>query len=198
MKNKEYYQETFNEIHVPEAVLGKVRDMKMEEKKIQKKSRLRYAAAIAAAFGLCIVASNGICYAATGNTWVEKVILYVNGEPVEQDITWYQEGDTVYGQMEYEIEGDEPASVVFYDGAGAAPELEDVADKDAVEYSDVVDFTTEIIEENNRLFLVIGDSKIDITEDFADGACSGTFEFQGVTHNYEVTGTPDEYSVEVK
>ena len=50
MKNKEYYQGTFDEVHVPEAVLGKVKGMKMEEKKIQKKSKLRYAAAIAAAY----------------------------------------------------------------------------------------------------------------------------------------------------
>lgn len=192
MKNKEYYQRTFDEVHVPEAVLGKVKGMKMEEKKIQKKSKLRYAAAIAAAFGLCIVASNGICYAATGNTWVEKVILHINGEAVEQDITWHQDGDLVYGEFEYETDGEEPAVVEFYDMEGTAPEI-----GDGVDYEEC-NFTSEILQDNGRVYLSIGDSKIDITEDFADGECSGTFEFRGATFEYVVTGTVDNYTVDVR
>lgn len=207
MKNKEYYQSTFDEVHVPEAVLGKVKGMKMEEKKIQKKSKLRYAAAIAAAFGLCIVASNGICYAATGNTWVEKVILHINGEAVEQDITWHQDGDLVYGEFEYETDGEEPAVIEFYDAEASVPKVTDgtgygfiagkASEDETMEHSES-DFHTEILQENERIYLVIGDSKIDITEDFADGECSGSFEFKGVTFDYEVTGTVDEYSVNVK
>ncbi|MDE7366590.1 MAG: hypothetical protein K2N24_04475 [Lachnospiraceae bacterium] len=192
MKNKEYYQGTFDEVHVPEAVLGKVKGMKMEEKKIQKKSKLRYAAAIAAAFGLCIVASNGICYAATGNTWVEKVILYINGEAVEQDITWHQDGDLVYGEFEYQVDGEEPAVVEFYNSEDTQMEI-----KDGAEYEEC-NLTSEILQENDRLYLSIGDSKIDITEDFADGECSGTFEFQGVTFEYELSGTVDNYTVDVR
>lgn len=204
MKNKEYYQSTFDEVHVPEAVLGKVKGMKMEEKKIQKKSKLRYAAAIAAAFGLCIVASNGICYAATGNTWVEKVILHINGEAVEQDITWHQDGDLVYGEFEYETDGEEPAVIEFYDAEASVPDgtgygfiAGKASEDETMEHSES-DFHTEILQENERIYLVIGDSKIDITEDFADGECSGSFEFKGVTFDYEVTGTVDEYSVNVK
>ena len=192
MKNKEYYQGTFDEVHVPKAVLGKVKGMKMEEKKIQKKSKLRYAAAIAAAFGLCIVASNGICYAATGNTWVEKVILHINGEAVEQDITWHQDGDLVYGEFEYETDGEEPAVVEFYNGEDTQMEI-----KDGAEYEEC-DLTSEILKENDRLYLSIGNSKIDITEDFADGECSGTFEFKGVTFEYELSGTVDDYTVDVR
>lgn len=204
MKNKEYYQSTFDEVHVPEAVLGKVKGMKMEEKKIQKKSKLRYAAAIAAAFGLCIVASNGICYAATGNTWVEKVILHINGEAVEQDITWHQDGDLVYGEFEYETDGEEPAVIEFYDAEASVPDgtgygfIAGKASEDETMENSESDFHTEILQENERIYLVIGDSKIDITEDFADGECSGSFEFKGVTFDYEVTGTVDEYSVNVK
>lgn len=204
MKNKEYYQSTFDEVHVPEAVLGKVKGMKMEEKKIQKKSKLRYAAAIAAAFGLCIVASNGICYAATGNTWVEKVILHINGEAVEQDITWHQDGDLVYGEFEYETDGEEPAVIEFYDAEASVLDgtgygfIAGKASEDETMENSESDFHTEILQENERIYLVIGDSKIDITEDFADGECSGSFEFKGVTFDYEVTGTVDEYSVNVK
>lgn len=210
MKNKEYYQDTFDEVHVPEAVLRKVKGMKMEEKKIQKKSKLRYAAAIAAAFGICIVASNGICYAATGNTWVEKVILHINGEAVEQDITWHQDGDLVYGEFEYETDGEEPAVIEFYDAEKSDLNIPDgtghgfICGKEAEGADDETagqsgsDFNTEIIQENECIYLMIGDSKIDITEDFADGKCSGSFEFQGVTLEYEVTGTVDEYTVDIK
>lgn len=210
MKNKEYYQSTFDEVHVPEALLGKVKGMKMEEKKIQNKSKLKYAAAIAAALGLCVVASNGICYAATGNTWVEKVILHINGEAVEQDITWHQDGDFIYGEFEYEMDGEEPAVVEFYDGEDSESLAVEgtgfgfICGKDTegtedgnIEHSEN-DFTSEILQENNRLYLSIGDSKIDITEDFVDGTCSGTFEFQGVTFEYEVTGTVEHYTVEVR
>lgn len=205
MKNKEYYQRTFDEVHVPEAVLRKVKGMKMEEKKIRKKSKLRYAAAIAAAFGLCLVISNGICYAATGNTWVETVILHINGEAVEHEITWRQEGDTVYGEFQYETDGKEPAIVEFYGADGSASHsMEGTGDgsicgktTDNAEASEA-GFHTEVIQENDSIYLVIGDSKIDITEDFADGECSGTFEFKGVTFMYEVTGTADEYTIDVK
>ena len=30
MNNREFYKETMDEVHIPEAVLGKVRNMKME------------------------------------------------------------------------------------------------------------------------------------------------------------------------
>ncbi len=203
MKNKEYYQETFDEVHVSEALLGKVKGMKMEEKKIQRKSKLRYAAAIAAAFGICIAASNGICYAATGNTWVEKVILYINGEPVEQDITWHEEGDTVYGEFEYETDGEKPAKVVFYGADGSRLETEGtgngfICGKAGEGEQPESDFSAELLREDDRIYLAIGDSRIDITEDFADGSCSGSFEYEGTIYEYEVTGTVDEYTVDIK
>ena len=69
--------------------------------------------------------------------------------------------------------------------------------KDGAEYEECT-FTPEILQENERIYLVIGDSKIDITEDFADGECSGTFEFKGVTFEYELSGTVDDYTVDVR
>lgn len=199
MKSKEYYKETFDEVHVPEAVLGKVKGMKMEEKKIQKRSRLRYAFAAVAAVGLCVVASNGICYAATGNTWVEKVILYVNGESVEQDITWHEDGDTVYGELEYTVENEDGSgNVIFYDESESGPELNDEAgEKTTVTYNDA-DANGMVIQEDDRVYLYMEGSKIDITEDIADGECSGTFEKDGITYEYEVTGNADGYDVIVK
>lgn len=42
---------------------------------------------------LCLVASNGICYAATGHSWVTKAIVYINGEASEQDIVMEKQED---------------------------------------------------------------------------------------------------------
>lgn len=80
MNNKEFYTDTFNEVHVPAAVLGKVRDMKMEKTTIKRQNKLRYAVSAVAVLAVCLIASNGICYAATGDTWIQKVTFYVNGE----------------------------------------------------------------------------------------------------------------------
>lgn len=201
MSNGKYYKNTFDEVHVPEAVLRKVKGMKMEEKKIQKRSKLYYAVAAVAAVGLCVLASNGICYAATGNTWVEKAILYVNGEKVEQNINWYNDGDTVYGELEYTVENeDESGSVIFYDSEGEAPDLnveEGVEFSSIYTYSDV-DAEGMVIQENDRLYLYIDGDKIDITEDMADGECSGSFEKEGITYEYVVTGNGDNYTVTIK
>lgn len=188
MKNREYYQNTFDEVHVPVAVLRKVKGMKMEEKKIQKRSKLRYAIAAAAVLGISVVASNGICYAATGDTWVSKIVMYINGEPVEQEMVWHQEGDMVYGDVVVETDGAEEI-VVALEGVDSAPDTF---------YMDVQNdpaFDGKLVREEEKLFLVLGDAKIDITEDFADGDCGGVFDYEGVTYAYEVTGDEQEYNI---
>lgn len=199
MKSEKYYKETFDEVHVPLALLGKVRDMKMEKKEIEKKSKLRYALSAVAAFVFCMVVSNGICYAATGETWISKAIVYINGEPVEKDITWHMEGDTVVGEMEVDVSEDGTARVDYFE----------VRDDDISGIDDVQDMqieltdnesalmNAEVISEGDRVFLCVNDEKIDITEDFADGSCTGTFEMDGKTLNYEVTGTIEEYSISI-
>lgn len=94
MKNEKWYKETFDKVHVPEELLGKVMNMENQTEK-KAKRRWRYAmGALAAAFGL-FVASNAVCYAATGETWVSKITFYLNGEKYERDITWqeYKDGE---------------------------------------------------------------------------------------------------------
>lgn len=100
MKNHEYYKETFDEVQLSEAMLGKVKGFKMEEKNLRKKSKMRYAIAAAAAFVLCFVVSNGIVYAATGDSWVTKVSLYINGVLTEREIIWEQTEDGNVGYFE--------------------------------------------------------------------------------------------------
>lgn len=89
MKNEKWYKETFDKVHVPGELLGKVMNMENQTEK-KAKRRWRYAmGALAAAFGL-FVASNAVCYAATGVTWVSQITFYLNGEKVERDITWME------------------------------------------------------------------------------------------------------------
>ena len=187
MNNKEFYTDTFNEIHVPAAVLGRVRDMKMEREAIKRQSKLRYAVSAVAVLAVCLIASNGICYAATGDTWIQKVSFYVNGEKQELDVTMHKEGDTVVGEVTREVDEGEEAYVVTTDNIGS--------DEEIVVESAIKD--SSLISEGDKVYLVIGDNlkKIDITEDFADGKCSGSFELEGLTYNYEVTGTVEESSI---
>lgn len=188
MNNKEFYTDTFNEVHVPAAVLGKVRDMKMEKTTIKRQNKLRYAASVVAILAVCLIASNGICYAATGDTWIQKVTFYVNGEKQELDMTMHKEGDTLVGEVTREIEGKESYMIIT---------SSDASESDQVMITDSADKETSLVSEDDKIYLVIGDNlkRIDITEDFADGKCSGTVELEGVTYNYEVTGTLEDNSI---
>lgn len=188
MKNREYYQSVFDEVHVPQDVLGKVMNMGMEEKKLRKKKVWKNAMTTVAALAICFVASNGICYAATGSTWAGKVLLYINGEPTEHEVTWQEEDDVIYGKVEVEV--DEGDDVVAY--------LEETVPGDEEASYDYMTLVTEIVEEDGKVYLVINDEKIDITEDLADGSCSGTVEIDGVVSAYQVEGNANEYSIVIQ
>lgn len=191
MNNREFYTDTFNEIHVPAAVLGKVRNMKMKKITIKRQNKLRHAISVIAVLAVCLIASNGICYAATGDTWIQKVTFYMNGEKQELDMTMHKEGNTIVGEVTREIdEGEGKESLMIITG-------NDVSESDQVIITDSASKETSLVSENDKIYLVIGDNlkKIDITEDFADGKCSGMVELEGVTYNYEVTGTLEENNI---
>lgn len=204
MKNSELYKRAFDEVHAPQALLGKVMGMKMEEKKIRRQKGFKTAIAAAFAFIFCIAVSNGVCYAATGSTWMEQITLYINGEKVEKDVTWYETEDgTIYGTFTEESEGEVEGTVYFYDA-----EQLDLSELD-IEYlesgfrmtkdtDNLFVLCGEIKRQDGRLYLTIGSSEIDITEDFADGSCTGTFELAGDTYTYEITGTEDDYDITIK
>lgn len=203
MKNREAIQHVYDEIHAPDALFGKVMEMNKKESKMR--NVVKYAMGTAAAFAIAMITSNGICYAATGETWISKAIVYINGEATEQEMTWYQEGDLVYGEIEVDVEDGEEAQVdvisfvtddeelpdelVIYSGDG------DVAleDENALYTEDT--FTAEVKEEDGKVYLITDSEKIDITEDFSDGEATGTFEYCGLTMKYTVTGTAEECEI---
>lgn len=208
MRNSEYYKKAYDEVHAPAALLGKVMNMKKERKEIKKKNTAKRWLTAAAALALCFVASNGISYAATGETWVQKVTVYLDGELVEQEVTFHQEGDMLIGELELpDVEDNVYVAVetVADDTAGDVNYSEEFIQSDMFSQmlSDGLDCTasTELVQENGRVYLVIdGDNvnRVDITEDFADGSATGTYvDSEGLSCTYTVTGTIEEYSVEM-
>lgn len=90
MKNREYVRKAYDEIHAPEALFEKIMDRKKEN---NMRNVLKYAVVTFGVFALTFVTSNAVCYAATGETWIKKAIIYINGEERETDMTWNRKSE---------------------------------------------------------------------------------------------------------
>lgn len=101
MKNREKVERVYNEIHAPEALVWKVMDMSKEMKTKNYKTRnvVKYAVCTLAIMVVTFMASNGICYAATGESLVTKIKVTINGEEKQEDINWTKDGDTYQGEV---------------------------------------------------------------------------------------------------
>lgn len=197
MSNKSYYKGTFDEVHIPKALLGKVVNMDMDKTKKRKTNKLRVALASVAAFALCMIVSNGICFAATGETWVSKVIMTINGEEVEQEVTWHQEGDVIIGELEYELENEEDEISITMQGQyDMEMELSNNEDNIKAEIYDSGDYiSAEVDTEAGKTYFSVGECKIDITDDIVDGKASGELDYDGKRFGYEVTQNGDDYEI---
>ncbi len=213
---EKWYKETFDKVHVPEELLGKVMDMENQTEKKAKRG-WRYAmGALATAFGL-FVASNGICYAATGETWVSRMTVYFNGEKYERDVTWqeYEDGKLIgMVPVTHSDEGDNSESVnmciITEDG--------EIMDKD-ITYS-IDDRALTVIEgddgyatgncevscevekdEDGSVWLRISENdvckaEVNLTADLADGTAEGDLTYDGLIYHYQVTqNANDAYEV---
>jgi len=135
---KDKIRQVYDEIHAPEALLGKVMEMKKDE--FKGRMMVKYIAAVLALV-ITVVASNGICYAATGETWIGKMKVWINGVETEQEVTWQQDGDVLYGVMEMEVEEGEPFEMEIATDAGVTDRFEEVV---------IVAVTTEADEEEDE------------------------------------------------
>ena len=146
--------------------------------------------AVAAALAVVLFAgSNGVAYATTGSTWVETVIakITVDGvvQDVEMDVKLREDGLVEYhGTVEVE-DGHEVGVLILNDSVpeGAAVIVMEMD-------TNIVPERTEVIEEDGKLTLVVGEVTIDITEDMADGTATGSFEKNGEMYQYEVKEEP--------
>ena len=207
MKNEKWYKETFEKVHVSEELLGKVMDMENQtDKKV--KRRWRYAVgALVAVFGL-FVASNGICFAAIGETWVSKITIYSkNGEKIERDIIWQENED---GTLHGTVDTGENAEIHVYAIADSADIAQDslsysinggdimesvdetyaitVGEDDAYE---IIDCKVET-DKDGSVWLRVNENdacvaEVDLTADLADGMAEGDVVYDGLIYYYQVT-----------
>lgn len=81
-REMELYRETFSEVHAPDALKGKVKDM-ANNKKALWTAALKKCAAVAALAAIVFTSSNVVTYAATGETWVKMVTVNINGKKLQ-------------------------------------------------------------------------------------------------------------------
>lgn len=204
MKNREAVKCLYDEIHAPDALSGKV--MEMDKKQSKVRNIVKYAMGTAAALALAFVTSNGICYAATGQTWVSKANVYINGEAMEQELEWHQEGDLLYSTIEVPVEEGDEARVEVYSFVTDREQpveqmmimsdstLEKAVNEGAITGTEDA-LLAELLQEEGKVYLVTPEEKIDITEDFRDGEASGTFACGTLYLTYKVTGTVEEHEI---
>ncbi len=208
MSNASQYKAMMGEVHASADLIGKVKGIPMEKTK-KRGVALRLATATCAGLLGVFVVTNGVCYAATGETWVEKATVWVNGEPMEMDVQMSQQGDVTVGTIEYTVEdadgegGDIAMTMSAEDGdfSNMAYEIKDYTAGGA----DAADGATGgmVLEsDDGHVLLVPGDGSqaepIDITDQIkAQGSATGTFEMDSATYVYQVSGEPGNWHASV-
>ena len=202
-KVKEYVQSTYDELHATEGLRRKV--MNMTERKAKKTGmsvgkKLAMAAAIAA---VLFAGSNGVAYAMTGSTWVENAVARIRVNGVWQDVE--MEGEVLEdGTVQYsttlDVQDEESVEILLVSDAVDADSLKISAGDGAessfpeiyinMDTTTTVDCNIGVVKEDDSVYFVDGDIKIDITEDIADGAASVSYEKNGETYQYEVKEEP--------
>lgn len=208
MSNQSQYKAMMGEVHASADLIGKVKGIPMEKTK-KRTTALKFATATCAALLGVFVVTNGVCYAATGETWVEKATVWVNGEPVEMDVQLTQNGDVTVGTVEYTVEdadgaGGDVAVTISAEGgdfSGTTYEIRDSAAEGAGASSAAGAMVLE--SDDGRVLLAPGDDSevepIDITDQLAaKGSATGTYEAGGTTYVYQVSGETGNYRVSVE
>ncbi len=158
--DKRDYVETLSQLHMPEETQRKVREleMKMDIQKTRRIRRFRAAAGVAAALAFCFAASNAISYAATGQTWLEKVNVTVNGKKyqTEMEVHRDKQGNAV-GEFTIELpEGDKQEIVSIYNDE----EETDTKHEIITEKGKVIEpgFVLRVQQKDDKVYLCISDS----------------------------------------
>lgn len=208
MNNQSRYRAMMGEVHASADLIGKVKDIPMEKKMKKGGIALRVATATCAGLLGVFVVTNGVCYAATGETWVEKATVYINGEPVDVDVHLAQDGNVTTATIDYTVED--------VDGAGGDVQMIVEGDADDVRDAtfEITDYTVEgapdgspnadgmVLESaDGRVLLAPGEGvePIDLTDDLtAHGGATGTFDYAGKTFVYQVSGEPGNWHANVE
>lgn len=180
--NQTWYQNTFDEVHASEHLFRKVEAMR-NENGIFKRTLSK--GAIAAAAFTVLVFSNVISYAASGSPWILTVTL-PGGETRQYEVGPAGENGLLC-TSDYEAADQS----VLSETAGSA-------ETDVTVEVSGGDDAYRLEECDGRICLVLDEQhRVDITEDFQDGSCTGTFDADGMTWCYEVTGTLEQPEIQV-
>lgn len=199
MNNEERIKNIYDDIHASDALFRKV--MSMNKKESKTRNIMKFAATAVAGLALMFVASNGICYAATGETLTSKLRVFVNGEEKDAEVTWTEDENGIYGEYQIEVDEGDEVVVEMVDEQGEMPNEvvldipDENADSDSFELADMPEDITVIGTEDGKTYLRKEGVKVDISEDFADGTATGVIECPSGTYNYTITGTIDEYEL---
>lgn len=177
--NRELFKETFAEITAPEGLaekVGRITKGTVRSRRNVAGNVMRKVAIAAAVLLTLFAGSNGIAYAMTGETWVEKIIIRRNEDGVEYEmeaeVHQLKNGETVY-YGEYTTPDGMLHSAVDYDGEG--PYI----------YFWFEDEGAEIWSHDGKTYIWDGDMELDISEDFADdGHARGTYVVNGIYKRY--------------
>lgn len=205
MSNQSQYKAMMGEVHASADLIGKVKGIPMEKTK-KRTTALKFATATCAALLGVFVVTNGVCYAATGETWVEKATVYINGEPVEMDVQMSQNGDTTVGEINYTVEdadgeGGEVQMAMISEGGdfdGTTYEIHDYTVEGAEDGSPNADDMVLESSDGHVVLAPEGVEPIDLTDELAaNGAATGTYEKDGATYGYQVSGEPGNWHASV-
>ncbi len=199
MTDKEIKQ-AFDEVRMPSALLEKIEEGIGQKERKGTGKPWKMAVAAAAAFTLCLTASNGICYAATGHSLFGRISMYVNGEEVAyDDLELEQNGDSITATI-----GDLPDDA-HVEVELPEPDIKDFSDQDSDNIDTFVqdkgeppeNVTFQVQEEGGRVYLSAkgGPYQLDITEDIADKRAEGKFTWKDVVYHYYVREDDGKYSI---
>lgn len=205
MSNASQYKAMMDEVHASADLIGKVKGIPMEKIKTRSMA-LRLATVACAGLLGAFVVTNGVCYAATGETWVEKATVWMNGEPVEMDVQMSQQGDTTVGTVEYTVEdadgqGGDVAITMKAEGgdfSGTTYEIKDWTEDGDGAIEGMVQES-----DDGRILLVPGDGiqahPIDISDQIGEqGSAVGAFEADGSAYAYYVSGEPGDWHASMR
>ena len=199
MELRKNYKETFEEINAPKELVLKlqVKSKEVVRQEAQDESAVltkringwRRIAILATAFVLLIAFSNGIVYAATGNTWIKSIVVCLNGTNDLIDMS-VEERDK-YVLLQGWVMGDNgPIAVMIVNDKEDNETVDDVI-------MHIYMSETEIVEQDGKIYFRDGDIEIDITEDAVDGEVSGIYQIEGIMKQYKARYTDEGWNVSI-
>lgn len=100
MEMKEKFKQTFDEVHAPEDLFGKVMELNMKKREFKTRNLIKAAVCALVITTGVVAAGNGICYAATGESLVTTVKIMVNGQQVQpENVKWEKNGEEYEGSI---------------------------------------------------------------------------------------------------